>query len=239
MLKILTIIALALFPVISFATESTEVKCDSGNDCFDKSFYLMTQKNDVEKTLKYIKKGCDQYNHGVCCLLSAMSAHKIKKQEGRLSDREVQELYAKPAELGVPAAIFVVYTKSSPLFKDFASHIKNESMEEFYHSSNAVDKLLELNKVFLKVCTIQSKLKESSDKREQIYFELSRGYIKDYLTKNLYLKWGKDKTKFLNAEGEDMSEPLYYGFKGIHNGDCDGLKEGIKLLNEFKKYEDL
>jgi len=234
MLKILTIIALALFPVISFATESTEVKCNSGNDCFDKWLYLAGQKKDIEKSVKYAKKGCDQYNHGVCCLMSAMWTHK--KQEGRLSDREVQELYAKPAELGVPAAIFVVYTKSSPLFKDFASHIKNESMEEFYHSSNAVDKLLELNKVFLKVCTIQSKLKESSDKR---YFELSRFYIRDYLTKDLYLKWGKDKTKFLNAEGEDMSEPLYYGFKGIHNGDCDGLKEGIKLLNEFKKYEDL
>lgn len=111
-------------------------------------------------------------------------------------------------------------------------------MEEFYHSSNAVDKLLELNKVFLKVCTIQSKLRKSSDEREQIYFGISGVWIDD-LTKDLYLKWAKDKTKFLNAEGEDMSVPLYRGFRGINHGDCDGLKEGIKLLNEFKKYEDL
>jgi hypothetical protein len=59
------------------------------------------------------------------------------------------------------------------------------------------------------------------------------------LTKDLYLKWQKDKTKFLNAEGVNIVVPLYYGFRGIKDGDCDGLKEGIKLLNEFKKYEDL
>jgi hypothetical protein len=57
MLKILTIIALALFPVISFATESTEVKCNSGDDCFDKSWYLASQKKDFEKSFKYAKKG--------------------------------------------------------------------------------------------------------------------------------------------------------------------------------------
>lgn len=237
MLKTLSIIALILFPVVSFAIESTGVKCDSGNDCFDKSYYLLDQKNDFEKSFKYAKKGCDQYNHGVCCLMSAMSAHKIKKQEGRLSDREVQELFEKPAELGVPGAIMVLYILS-PAYKDFASHIKNGSMEEFYHSSNAVDKLLELNKVFLKVCTIQSKLKKSSDEREHKYFQLSRAIIQE-LTKNLYLKWLGDDTRFLNAEGEDISVPLYVGFKGIKDGDCDGLKEGIKLLNEFKKYEDL
>lgn len=236
MLKILTIIALALFPVISFATESTEVKCDSGNDCFDKSWYLADQKEDFEKSFKYAKKGCDQYNHGVSCLLSAIWLNKIQNKT-KLSDSEVQERYAKPAELGVPGAIMVLYRRS-PAFRDFASHIKNGSMEEFYHSSNAVDKLLELNKVFLKVCTIQSKLEKSSDEREHKYFQLSRAVI-EKLTKNLYLKWAEDKTKFPNAEGVNIDVPLYYGFRGIKDGDCDGLKEGIKLLNEFKKYEDL
>ena len=236
MLKILTIIALALFPVISFATESTEVKCNSGDDCFDKSWYLASQKKDVEKSFKYAKKGCDQYNHGVSCLLSFTQLMKTKKKED-LSPEKMIELFEKSAELGVPAAIFFLYTLS-PAYKDFESHIKNERMEEFYHSSNAVDKLLELNKVFLKVCTIQSKLRKSSDEREQIYFAIS-GVVIDDLTKDLYLKWAKDKTKFLNAEGVNMSVPLYRGFRGINYGDCDGLKEGIKLLNEFKKYEDL
>lgn len=236
MLKIPSIIALALFPVISFAIESTEVKCDSGNDCFDKSWYLVDQKKDFEKSFKYAKKGCDQYNHGVSCLLSATWLNKIQNKT-KLSDSEVQERYAKPAELGVPGAIMVLYRRS-PAFRDFASHIKNESMEEFYHSSNAVDKLLELNKVFLKVCTIQSKLEKSSDEREHKYFQLSRAVI-EKLTENLYLKWAKDKTKFPNAEGVNIVVPLYYGFRGIKDGDCDGLKEGIKLLNEFKKYEDL
>lgn len=236
MLKILTIIALALFPVISFATESTEVKCNSGNDCFDKSWYLADQKKDFEKSFKYAKKGCDQYNHGESCVLSVIWLYKIQNKT-KLSDSELQEQYAKPAELGVPGAIMVLY-KLSPAFRDFASHIKNGSMEEFYHSSNAVDKLLELNKVFLKVCTIQSKLEQSSDERENKYFQLSRAIIRE-LTQDLYLKWRKHNTKFLNAEGVDMSVPLYIGFEGIRDGDCYGLKEGIKLLNEFKKYEDL
>jgi hypothetical protein len=236
MLKIPSIIALALFPVISFAIESTEVKCDSGNDCFDKLWYLADQKEDIEKAFKYAKKGCDQYNHGVSCVLSVMWLNKIQNKR-KLSDSELQERYAKPAELGVPGAIMVLY-RISPAFRDFASHIKNESMEEFYHSSNAVDKLLELNKVFLKVCTIQSKLRESSDERELKYFQLSRAIIQE-VTKDLYLKWAKDKTKFPNAEGVNIVVPLYHGFRGIKDGDCDGLKEGIKLLNEFKKYEDL
>lgn len=236
MLKILTIIALALFPVISFATESTEVKCNSGNDCFDKSWYLADQKKDFEKSFKYAKKGCDQYNHGESCVLSVMSLYKIQNKT-KLSDSELQERYAKLAELGVPGAIMILY-RLSPAFRDFASHIKNGSMEEFYHSSNAVDKLLELNKVFLKVCTIQSKLEKSSDERENKYFQLSRAIINE-LNRNLYFKWHKDNTQFLNAEGVDMSVPLYIGFSGIGDGDCDGLKEGIKLLNEFKKYEDL
>ena len=236
MLKILTIIALALFPVISFATESTEVKCNSGNDCFDKVLYLVGQKKDIEKSVKYAKKGCDQYNHGVCCLMSAMWTHK--KQEGRLSDREVQELYAKPAELGVPGAIFLLYTRS-PTFKDFASHIKNESMEEFYHSSNAVDKLLELNEAFLKVCTKQSMLKESFySERDPIYFDLSKTIIIE-ATKDLKLKWAEDKTKFPNAAGVDMSATLFDGFDGMSDGDCGHLKKGLRLLSELKKYEDL
>lgn len=236
MLKILTIIALALFPVISFATESTEVKCNSGNDCFDKWLYLVGQKKDIEKSVKYAKKGCDQYNHGVCCLMSAMLTHK--KQEGRLSDREVQELYAKPAELGVPGAIFLLYMRS-PTFKDFASHIQNESMEEFYHSSNAVDKLLELNKVFLDVCTKQSMLKESFySERDPIYFGLSKTIIIE-ATKDLKLKWAEDKTKFPNAAGVDMSATLFDGFDGMSDGDCGHLKKGLRLLSELKKYEDL
>ena len=179
MLKILTIIALALFPVISFAIESTEVKCDSGNDCFDKSWYLADQKKDFEKSFKYAKKGCDQYNHGESCLISELWFNKIhnKRNISDFSDRELQERFAKPAELGVPEAIFLLYTRS-PAYKDFASHIKNERMEEFYHSSNAVDKLLELNEVFLKVCTIQSKLRESSDERDQIYYQLF--HLSDY-----------------------------------------------------------
>ena len=236
MLKILTIIALALFPVISFATESTEVKCNSGNDCFDKSWYLADQKKDFEKSFKYAKKGCDQYNHGESCVLSVKWLNKIQNKT-KLSDSELQERYAKPAELGVPGAIMVLYTLS-PAYKDFASHIKNERMEEFYHSPNAVDKLLELNKVFLKVCTIQSKLRESSDEREQMYFRLSRGLIID-MTKELILKWTEDKTKFPNAEGVDMGTVLFYGFDGIYGGKCSSLNRGIKLLNEFKKYEDL
>ena len=234
MLKILTIIALALFPVISFATESTEVKCDSGNDCFDKSIYLAAQKNDVEKSLKYAKKGCDQYNHGQSCFFRVLPYTKKKED---LSPEKMKELFEKPAELGVPGAIFFLYTLS-PAYKDFASHIKNERMEEFYHSPNAVDKLLELNKVFLKVCTIQSKLRESSDEREQMYYLLSRGLIID-MTKELILKWTEDKTKFPNAEGVDMGTVLFYGFDGIYGGKCSSLNRGIKLLNEFKKYEDL
>ena len=236
MLKILTIIALALFPVISFATESTEVKCNSGNDCFDKVLYLVGQKKDIEKSVKYAKKGCDQYNHGVCCLMSAMGTHK--KQEGRLSDREVQERFAKPAELNVPGAIFLLYMRS-PTFKDFASHIKNESMEEFYHSSNAVDKLLELNEAFLKVCTKQSMLKESFySERDPIYFDLSKTIIIE-ATKDLKLKWAEDKTKFPNAAGVDMSATLFDGFDGMSDGDCGHLKKGLRLLSELKKYEDL
>lgn len=236
MLKILTIIALALFPVISFATESTEVKCNSGNDCFDKSFYLSDKKKDYEKSFKYAKKGCDQYNHGQSCFYSILALLKTKKKED-LSPEKVKELFAKSAELGVPGAIMLLYTQS-PAYKDFASHIKNERMEEFYHSPNAVDKLLELNKVFLKVCTIQSKLRESSDEREQIYFQLSRLFIIE-MTKELILKWTEDKTKFPNAEGVDMGTVLFYGFDGIYGGKCSSLNRGIKLLNEFKKYEDL
>ena len=236
MLKILTIIALALFPVISFATESTEVKCNSGNDCFDKSIYLWTQKKDIEKSVKYAKKGCDQYNHGQSCFFSA--AFEVPKNGERLSDREVQERFAKPAELNVPGAIFLLYMRS-PTFKDFASHIQNESMEEFYHSSNAVDKLLELNKVFLDVCIKQSMLKKSFySERDPIYFELSKRIIIE-ATKDLKLKWAEDKTKFPNAAGVDMSATLFDGFDGMYDGDCGHLKKGIRLLSELKKYEDL
>lgn len=236
MLKILTIIALALFPVISFATESTEVKCNSGNDCFDKSIYLWTQKKDIEKSVKYAKKGCDQYNHGQSCFFSAV--FEVPKNGERLSDREVQERFAKPAELNVPGAIFLLYMRS-PTFKDFASHIQNESMEEFYHSSNAVDKLLELNEAFLKVCTKQAMLKESFySERDPIYFELSKRIIIE-ATKDLKLKWAEDKTKFPNAAGVDMSATLFDGFDGMYDGDCGHLKKGIRLLSELKKYEDL
>ena len=237
MLKILTIIALALFPVISFATESTEVKCNSGNDCFDKSFYLSDKKKDYEKSFKYAKKGCDQYNHGQSCFYSILALSKTKKKED-LSPEKVKELFAKSAELGVPGAIFLLYMRS-PTFKDFASHIQNESMEEFYHSSNAVDKLLELNKVFLDVCITQSMLKESFySERDPIYFELSKRIIIE-ATKDLKLKWAEDKTKFPNAAGVDMSATLFDGFDGMYDGDCGHLKKGIRLLSELKKYEDL
>ena len=168
--------------------------------------------------------------------MSAMGTHK--KQEGRLSDREVQERFAKPAELNVPGAIFLLYMRS-PTFKDFASHIKNESMEEFYHSSNAVDKLLELNKVFLDVCITQSMLKESFySERDPIYFKFSKSIIIE-ATKDLKLKWAEDKTKFPNAAGVDMSATLFDGFDGMSDGDCGHLKKGLRLLRELKKYEDL
>ena len=77
MLKLVSIAILSLLPVLCFAAETKEAKCNSAEDCFDKFWYLAFDKNDAVKSEKYVDKACAQYNHGPSC--AALLSYTYKK----------------------------------------------------------------------------------------------------------------------------------------------------------------
>ena len=238
MLKLVSIAILSLLPVLCFAAETKEAKCNSAEDCFDKFWYLTYDKEDMVKSEKYVHKACAQYNHGPSCVFFVMYYKKPTFDE-------IMEVMKKAAKQNFPFALFMLRFEQDD-FSEFKNYVNNNKLKQYFDSDARVNKMLNFSKDFYNICRKQKGLRDSKNLRERRYYHLSNLFIIAFLSNkkvDAFVKgFIKSDTKFM-VKNKNVLSSFGWGLYGLQNDKCGDLEDAVELLEYYiedkKKYDDL